>query len=97
MNWETEILVEDIEVAKEKIDDLRDTFVWFGNEYFSYEPNHLLTKEEIKKHGYKYHEHRRYISQHIDLLGAYLERLDTALENVKKASLPTDQSESNAD
>ncbi|MBI5973415.1 type II toxin-antitoxin system toxin TscT [Staphylococcus caledonicus] len=97
MNLETKILIEDIEIIKEKIEGLKDTFGWFENRYFNHEPNHLLTTEEIKMHGHSYHEHRCYITQHIDLLGTYLERLDTTLENVKKASLPTDQSESNAD
>ena len=38
------------------------------------------------KHGASYHEHRRYITQHIDLLSIYLKELDTVLEDIEKAS-----------
>ncbi|PTK52591.1 type II toxin-antitoxin system toxin TscT [Staphylococcus haemolyticus] len=86
MNWETKSLIEDIDIIKQKIDDLRDTFVWFDDDYFNHEPNHMLTIEEIEIHGRNYHEHRRYITQHIDLLNMYLKELDTVLEDIEKAS-----------
>lgn len=56
----------------------------------------MLTKDELLKHGYKYHEHRCYITQHIDLLSMYLKELDTVLEDIEKASLTGDQTESDA-
>lgn len=86
MNWETKSLIEDVEIIKQKINDVVTTFGWFGDEYFTHDNGHLLTKDEILKHGYKYHEHRRYITQHIDLLSMYLKELDTVLEDIKKAS-----------
>ena len=44
----------------------------------------MLTKDEILKHGASYHEHRCYITQHIDLLNIYLKELDTVLEDIEK-------------
>lgn len=86
MDWETKSLIEDIDIIKEKINDAVTTFGWFDNEYFTHDSGHHLTKDEILKHGYKYHKHRRYITQHIDLLNMYLKELDTVLENIEKAS-----------
>ncbi|MCG1641476.1 DUF1474 family protein [Staphylococcus epidermidis] len=86
MEWETKNLIEDIDIIKRKINDALTTFGWFDNEYFTHDSGHMLTKDEILKHGYKYHEHRCYITQHIDLLSVYLKELDTVLEDIEKAS-----------
>ncbi|WKU12932.1 type II toxin-antitoxin system toxin TscT [Staphylococcus devriesei] len=86
MNWETKSLIEAIEIIKRKINDALTTFVWFDNEYFTHDSGSVLTKDEIMSHGYRYHEHRRYITQHIDLLNMYLKELDTVLEDIEKAS-----------
>ncbi|PTK72756.1 type II toxin-antitoxin system toxin TscT [Staphylococcus haemolyticus] len=86
MNWETKSLIEDVDVIKEKINDAVTTFVWFDDAYFKRDSGSVLTKDEIMSHGYKYHEHRRYITQHIDLLNMYLKELDTVLEDIEKAS-----------
>lgn len=96
MNWETENLIEDIEIIKRKINDAVITFGWFDDEYFTHDSGHLLTKDEILTHGASYHEHRCYITQHIDLLNMYLKELDTVLEDIEKASSSTDQSKDNA-
>ncbi|KGF27015.1 pathogenicity island family protein [Staphylococcus sp. HMSC063F03] len=86
MNWETKNFIEDVDIIKRKIDDALTTFGWFDDEYFKHDGGHMLTKDEILNHGYKYHEHRPYITQHIDLLSIYLKELDTVLEDMKKAS-----------
>lgn len=86
MNWETKSLIEDIDIIKRKIDDALTTFGYFDDEYFKRDSGHMLTKDEIMLHGYKYHEHRRYITQHIDLLNMYLKELNTVLEDIEKAS-----------
>ena len=96
MEWELRNLFDDLEVVQEKINDVVTSFVWFDDEYFKYDSGHVLTKDEILKHGYKYHEHRCYITQHIDLLSMYLKELDTVLEDIEKASSSTDQSKDNA-
>lgn len=86
MNWETKSLIEDVDIIKQKINDVLTTFGWFDDEYFTHNSDHMLTKDEILKHGASYHEHRRYITQHIDLLSVYLKELDTVLEDIEKAS-----------
>ncbi|MCI2948105.1 DUF1474 family protein [Staphylococcus caledonicus] len=86
MNRETKILIEDVDIIKRKINDVLTTFVWFNDEYFTHDSGHMLTKDEILTHGYKYHEHRCYITQHVDLLNMYLKELDTVLEDIEKAS-----------
>ena len=96
MNWETKILIEDVDIIKRKIDDAVTTFGWFDEDYFKYDRNHTLTNDQIKMHGLKYHEQRRYITQHIDLLSIYLKELDTVLEEIENASSSTDQSKDNA-
>jgi len=96
MNWETKSLIEDIDIIKRKINDASTTFGWFDDKYFTHDSGHLLTKDEILTHGASYHEHRCYITQHIDLLNIYLKELDTVLEDIEKASSSTDQSKDNA-
>ena len=96
MNWETKILIEDVDIIKRKIDDAVTTFSFFDEDYFKYDRNHTLTNDQIKMHGLKYHEQRRYIPQHIDLLSIYLKELDTVLEEIENASSSTDQSKDNA-
>lgn len=86
MNWETKSLIEDVDIIKRKINDAVTTFGCFDDEYFTYDSGHMLTKDEILKHGASYHEHRCYITQHIDLLSLYLKELDTVLEDIEKAS-----------
>ncbi|MCC2093310.1 type II toxin-antitoxin system toxin TscT [Staphylococcus haemolyticus] len=86
MNWETKNLIEDVDIIKRKINDVLTTFGRFDDEYFKYDSGYQLTKDEILTHGYKYHEHRCYITQHIDLLSMYLKELDTVLEDIEKAS-----------
>lgn len=86
MNCETKSLIEDVDIIKRKIDDAVTTFGWFDEDYFKYDRNHTLTNDQIKMHGLKYHEQRRYITQHIDLLSIYLKELDTVLEDIEKCA-----------
>ncbi|MCD9067293.1 DUF1474 family protein [Staphylococcus pasteuri] len=96
MNLEMRSLIEDVDIIKQKINDAVTTFGYFDDNYFTHDSDHMLTKDEILKHGYSYHEHRRYITQHIDLLSMYLKELDTVLIDIEKASSCTDQSQDNA-
>ena len=96
MNWETKILIEDVDIIKRKIDDAVTTFSFFDEDYFKYDRNHTLTNDQIKMHGLKNHEQHRYITQHIDLLSIYLKELDTVLEEIENASSSIDQSKDNA-
>ena len=83
MNWEIRNLFSDLEVLKERIDDVVTSFVWFNDDYFTHEPNHVLNKEDILNHGYRYHEHR--IKTHtIDLMMIYQKSLVNSLKDLKK-------------
>lgn len=104
MNFEQRDILCDLEVVKEKIDDVITTFTWFDDEYFTHEPKHVLNKDEILAHGYRYHEHRMQNTQTIDLMCMYLKEFDSLLERFKEldkkeaSSIPSDQTEiENAD
>jgi len=99
MSWEIRNLMCDIEVVKEKIDDVITSFAWFDEEYFTHEPKHVLSKDEILAHGYRYHEHRIQNTQTIDLMCMYLKEFDSLLERFKELnkkdalSVTSDQTE----
>ncbi|MBM6257929.1 DUF1474 family protein, partial [Staphylococcus epidermidis] len=80
MNWEIKNIMSDMEIVKEKIDDVMTSFTWFEEEYFTHEPNHVLNKNEILAHGYRYHEHRIKNTQTIDLMCMYLREFDNLLD-----------------
>ncbi|KAA9274329.1 DUF1474 family protein [Staphylococcus epidermidis] len=84
MSWEIRNLMCDIEVVKEKIDDVITSFAWFDEEYFTHEPKHVLSKDEILAHGYRYHEHRIQNTQTIDLLIMYQKEFNEVIERFKK-------------
>ena len=80
MNWEIKDLFSDLEVVKEKIEDLKTAHVWFDEEYFKYASSQPLTKEQVLDHGYKYKEHSIHNTQHLDLLGLYLKEFDELIK-----------------
>ena len=49
MNWEIKNILSDMEIIKEKINDVMTSFTWFDEEYFTHEPNHVLNKNERKR------------------------------------------------
>lgn len=84
MEWELRNLFDDLEVVQEKIDDVITSFAWFDEEYFTHEPKHVLSKDEILAHGYRYHEHRIQNTQTIDLLIMYQKEFNEVIERFKK-------------
>lgn len=84
MNWELSSLIEDFEVIKERLDDLKTIHGWFDDKNFIYEANHFLTEDEVIRHGMKYHEHRIHQSQTNDLMRIYLEQLDDLIRKFKQ-------------
>ncbi len=80
MNWEIRDLFSDLEIVKEKIEDLKTTHFWFDEEYFKNASSHPLTKEQVLEHGLKYREHAIHNTQHLDLLGLYLNEFDDILK-----------------
>ena len=99
MNWELRDLFCDLDIVKEKINDVVTSFVWFDEKYFTHGPNHKLSREEIKMHGVKYHEHRIQNTQLIDLMIMYMEEFNEIMEKIhkiEKASLNCEQTERDA-
>lgn len=84
MNWELRNLFDDLEVVQGKINDVVKSFVWFDEEYFTHEPNHVLNKEDILNHGYRYHEHRIKNAQTIDLMMMYQKEFGELIERFKE-------------
>lgn len=94
MNLEIKNILNDIEIIKEKINDVMTSFTWFDEEYFTHEPNHVLNKNEILAHGYRYHKHRIQNTQTIDLMCMYLKEFDSLLEQFKELDKKEPLSES---
>jgi len=89
MSWELRNTICDLEIIKEKFDDINMTYGWFDDEYFTHEPNHVLNKDEIMMHGMKYHEHRVHNTQTLDLMTMYLNQFDKIVKKfheIEKAS-----------
>ncbi|MFG6128396.1 type II toxin-antitoxin system toxin TscT [Staphylococcus aureus] len=97
MNWEIRNLMCNIEIVKEKLEDVATTHTWFVDGRFT--KRSLKTKEEVVNYGIAYNEHRIHNEQVTELMLTYLEELDGLMNKfheIEKASLSTDQSESNA-
>ena len=80
MEWELRNLFDDLEVVQEKINDVVTSFVWFDDEYFTHEPNHMLTKRNI----YAWLEISRAPYQNtqvIDLMLMYMKDFDDIMKN----------------
>lgn len=84
MNFELSNTLCDLEVLKERIDDVVTSFTWFNDDYFTHEPNHVLNKEDILNHGYRYHEHRIKNAQTIDLMIMYQKEFSELIERFKE-------------
>ena len=94
MKFEQRDILCDLAVVKDKIDDVITTFTWFDDEYFTHEPKHVLNKDEILAHGFRYHEHRMQNAQTIDLMCMYLKEFDSLLERFKELDKKETWSES---
>lgn len=89
MNWEIRDLFSDLEVLKDRFEDLKDSHTWHFDKYYPYETNHILTKDEAIRDGCTYHERRIHNDQMFALLLLYLKQFDDILEKfheIEKAS-----------
>lgn len=96
MNIELANLKSDLEVLKQKYDFLLTTHTWFGDDMYKYEER-PTTNSELMRYAYGYYEARIHHQQTFDLMNGYLkefEGLIKRLDEIEKASLSTDQSES---
>lgn len=91
MNWEVKNLLSDLEIVKEKIDDVMTSFAWFEEEYFTHDPKHVLNKDEILAHGYRYHEHRIKNEHTIELMCMYQKEFGELIERFKKLDKENDR------
>ncbi|MCY1616308.1 DUF1474 family protein [Staphylococcus pettenkoferi] len=99
MNWELRDLFCELDIVKEKINDVVTSFVWFDEEHFTHDPNHKLSLEEIETHGLKYREHRIQNTQVIDLMIMYMKEFNEIMEKIheiENTSLNGDQTERDA-
>ncbi|WP_413475787.1 type II toxin-antitoxin system toxin TscT [Staphylococcus equorum] len=102
MNFEINDLIMQFEVLKESLEDVKTKHGWFDEDYFTYEGDCVLTKDEVIRHGSAYHEHRIHSKQTFDLLRLYLNEFDRLIVNFKELDIEknalsqADQSKDNA-
>ncbi|MBM0812571.1 type II toxin-antitoxin system toxin TscT [Staphylococcus epidermidis] len=82
MSWEIRNLMCDIEVVKEKLEDVATTHTWFVDERFT--KRSLKTKEEVVNYGLAYNEHRIHNEQITELMLSYLKELDGLMNKYKE-------------
>ena len=82
MSWEIKNLMCDIEVVKEKLEDVATTHTWFVDERFT--KRSLKTKEEVVNYGLAYNEHRIHNEQVTELMLSYLEELEGLMNKYKE-------------
>lgn len=82
MSWEIKNLMCDIEVVKEKLEDVVTTHTWFVDERFT--KRSLKTKEEVVNYGLAYNEHRIHNEQVTELMLSYLEELESLMNKYKE-------------
>ena len=82
MNWEIKNLMCDIEVVKEKLEDVATTHTWFVDERFT--KRSLKTKEEVVNYGLAYNEHRIHNEQVTELVLSYLKELEGLMNKYKE-------------
>ncbi|UXU54902.1 DUF1474 family protein [Staphylococcus agnetis] len=87
MNWELKNIISEIEIVKEKLDDITTAHTWFvdGN----YVLDDISSHSDLKEYGFKYKEHRIHNNHILDLLMIYMKRFDDLIkefEQIEKAS-----------
>lgn len=82
MSWEIKNLMCDIEVVKEKLEDVATTHTWFVDERFT--KRLLKTKEEVVNYGLAYNEHRIHNEQVTELMLSYLKELEGLMNKYKE-------------
>ena len=92
MNWEQKNILSDLEILKEKLEDLYTTHAWhFDDIYIKRE---IQTEEETSRYLMGYSENRIQHTQHSDLLHMYLKEFDSLLKRFKELDKKETLSES---
>lgn len=82
MNWEQKNILSDLEILKEKLEDLYITHAWhFDDIYIKRE---IQTQEETSRYLMGYSENRIQHTQHSDLLHMYLKEFESLLKRFKE-------------
>ena len=82
MSWEIRNLMCDIEIVKEKLEDVATTHTWFVDGRFT--KRSLKTKEEVVNYGLAYNEHRIHNEQVTELMLSYLKELEGLMNKYKE-------------
>lgn len=82
MNFEQRNILDDLEVLKDKLDDLFTTHAWHGDDVFI--KSRLETKEELLIYSSSYVENRIHHEQHSELLRIYVKELDNLIDRFKE-------------
>lgn len=88
MNWEVKYLLNEIEIIKNKFEDLAQTHAWFGESMFKYE-DMPKTKEQLLLYAHGYKEANIHHEQTLDLMYYYLSEFDEVIQKfheIEKAS-----------
>ena len=99
MNLNQKDLICEFELLKEKIDDVKTTHVWHGDEMFT--KRDLTTKEEMMTYAIGYNESRIQHEHTTELMLVYLQRFDDLIKefkalDIEKTSLNGEQTERDA-
>lgn len=81
MNWNTEDLLEDFIVLREKIDDVLTTHIWHGDDTFT--KRELETKLDMERYAIGYVQSRIQHEHTTELMLVYLKQFDDLIENFK--------------
>ena len=88
MNVNITDLFYDIEIIKNKFEDLAQTHAWFGEDIFKYE-DMPKTKEQLLLYAHGYKEAKIHHEQTLDLMYYYLSEFDELIQKsheLEKAS-----------
>lgn len=80
--WSLEGIHCELELVRDKIEDLRQSIMWQGDDKFKFE--YLKSNSEVVIYGLGYNEHRIQHDQLIDLLRTYNQLLEEAMEKLKQ-------------
>ncbi|MDY5060566.1 type II toxin-antitoxin system toxin TscT [Staphylococcus simulans] len=79
MNWELRELLNEIEVIKNKMENLAQNETWFGESMFKYE-DMPKTKEQLLLYAHGYKEANIHHEQTLDLMHYYISEFDEVIQ-----------------
>lgn len=79
MNWDIRNLFYEIEIIKNKFEDLAQNEAWFGEDVFKHE-NVMKTRKQLINYAYSFEESRIHHQQTLDLMYYYLSEFDEVIQ-----------------